>query len=132
MIEVGQVEVLTYQVVAGDLASAFSIDEGDQFPPVLATARLVALMELTAARLLRPLLGPGQLSVGVMVEITHTAPTPPGAAVEVRATYAGLEGKLHRFTIEATDPGGSIGTCRHTRAIVDPAKIVDRANQRRS
>src|SRR5262245_35549973 len=131
MIEVGQVEVLTYQVATSDLASALSIDEGDRFPPVLATARLVALMELSAARLLRPLLGPGQLSVGVMVEVTHSAPTPPGVTVEVRATYGGLDGKLHRFTIEATDPGGSIGTCRHLRAIVDPVKIVDRANQRR-
>jgi fluoroacetyl-CoA thioesterase len=130
MVDVGTVEVLTYQVNEADLASALVLADGDGFPAVLATARLVALMELTAARLIRPLLGPGQLSVGVVVDITHTAPTPLGATVEVRATYEGLDGRLHRFAIEASDPGGPIGSCQHTRAIVDPEKIVARASQR--
>ncbi|MCU1344618.1 MAG: thioesterase [Acidimicrobiia bacterium] len=130
MVDVGQVEVLTYTVSQSDLASELALEDGDAFPAVLATARLVALMELTAARLIRPLLADGQLSVGVVVDITHTAPTPPGASVEVRATYDGLDGKLHRFTIEASDRGGPIGTCAHTRAIVDSAKVVERASKR--
>src|ERR1044072_1523867 len=79
-----------------DLASSLSSDTGDDFPPVLATARMVALMETAASRVLLPLLGPGELSVGVTVDITHTAPTPMGTEVTATARYAGREGKIGR------------------------------------
>src|SRR4029453_9587372 len=55
-----------------DLASSLRFGPGDAFPPVLATARMVALMEVAAARVLAPFLGPGELSVGVRVEVTHS------------------------------------------------------------
>jgi len=67
-----------------DLASSIASETGDSFPPVFATARMVALMEIAASRVLAPLCGPGELSVGVTVDINHTAPTPFGA--EVTAT----------------------------------------------
>ncbi len=71
----------TAELVVGpqDLASSISSETGDEFPAVFATATMVALMEIAAARVLQPLLGPGELSVGVTVDISHTAPTPPGA-----------------------------------------------------
>jgi fluoroacetyl-CoA thioesterase len=47
----------------------------DAFPAVLATSRLIALMEVAAARLLTPLLKPGEFSVGVYISITHTKPS---------------------------------------------------------
>jgi predicted thioesterase len=55
----------TAQLTVGklDLASAISPDGRDAFPDVLATARLVALMEIAAGRVLAPLLGVGELSV---------------------------------------------------------------------
>lgn len=130
MLETGDAQLLTYEVTEVDLASRLALDDGDAFPEVLATSRLAALMELAAARLMRPLLGPGELSVGVAIDIKHSAPTPVGATVEVRATYLGPDGKLHRFTIEASDPGGPIGQAVHTRAIVDPQRLLDRAHQR--
>src|ERR1044072_8828421 len=77
-----------------DLASSISSQTGDEFPPVLATARMVALMEIAASRVLQPLLGPGELSVGVFVDVSHNAPTPLGAQVTATARYAGREGKL--------------------------------------
>jgi predicted thioesterase len=131
MVDVGQSELLVYTVVEADLASALVLGESDAFPTVLATARLVALMEIAAARLMRPLLDEGKVSVGVSLELEHTAPTPPGVPVEVRAVYEGPEGRLHRFRIEATDPGGAIGRASHVRAIVDPSTIEARAAQRR-
>lgn len=131
MLETGDAQLLTYEVTEADLASRVALDDGDVFPAVLATSRLVALMEVAAARLMRPLVGPGELSVGVAMEIRHTAPTPVGATVEVRATYVGPDDGLHRFTIEASDHGGPIGQAVHTRAIVDPQRLLDRAQQRR-
>lgn len=122
----------TAQLVVGpqDLASSISDETGDQFPAVLATARMVALMEVAASRVLKPLLGPGELSVGVTVDITHTAPTPPGAQVTTTARYAGREGKLFLFEVSASDPGGEIGRGWHKRAIVTSERLQSGAAKR--
>jgi len=113
-----------------DLASSISSEHGDSFPAVLATARMVALMETAAARVLQPFLGPGELSVGVTVDITHTAPTPPGVLVTAHARYTGREGKLFVFEISARDVGGEIGRGSHKRAIVETERLVRAAAKR--
>jgi len=122
----------TAELVVGpqDLASSISSETGDQFPAVLATARMVALMEVAASRVLLPLLGPGELSVGVTVDITHTAPTPPGAQVTSTARYAGRDGKLFVFEVSASDPGGEIGRGWHKRAIVTSERLQSGAARR--
>jgi len=113
-----------------DLASSISTKGGDQFPAVLATARMIALMETAAARVLQPLLGPGELSVGVTVEITHSAPTPPGVLVVANARYTGREGKLFVFEISARDEGGEIGRGSHKRAVVETERLQRAAAKR--
>ena len=115
----------TAELIVGpaDLASSISTEGGDQFPAVLATARMIALMETAAARVLQPLLGPGELSVGVTVDITHSAPTPPGVLVTANARYTGREGKLFVFEISARDEGGEIGRGSHKRAIVETERL---------
>jgi predicted thioesterase len=50
---------------------------------------MIALMEIPAAKILIPFLKPGQLSVGVSVDATHSVPTPIGSKVEAEATYLG-------------------------------------------
>lgn len=91
---------------------------------------MVALMETAAARVMQPLLGPGELSVGVTVDIRHTAPTPPGALVVARARYVGREGKLFRFEISARDEGGEIGRGSHERAVVETERLQRAAAKR--
>src|ERR1041384_8287491 len=113
-----------------DLASSISSQSGDDFPPVLATARMVALMEIAASRVLVPMLGPGELSVGVTVDITHTAATPPGAQVTATARYAGREGKLFLFEVSVADPGGEVGRGWHKRAIVSSERLQSGAARR--
>jgi len=122
----------TAELVVGpeDLASSLPIEIGDRFPAVFATARMVALMEIAAARVLQPLLGPGELSVGVTVDVSHTAPTPPGAQVTTTARYAGREGKLFLFEVSAFDPGGEIGRGWHKRAIVTSERLQSGAAKR--
>lgn len=80
-----------------DLASSISTDPQDSFPDVFTAARLVALMEIASARVLKPMLQPGQLSVGVNIDMTHTAPTPVGAEVTAESTYRGVEEKVHVY-----------------------------------
>src|SRR6185503_4458957 len=122
----------TAQLVVGpnDLASSIASETGDEFPPVFATAKMVALMEIAGSRVLLPLLEPGELSVGVTVDITHTAPTPPGVQVTATARYTGREGKLFVFEVSASDPGGEIGRGWHKRAIVTTERLQSGAARR--
>ena len=122
----------TATIVVGpqDLASSISNQTGDEFPSVFATARMIGLMEIAAARVLQPLLGPGELSVGVTVDVSHTAPTPPGAKVTATARYAGREGKLFLFEVSVVDPGGEVGRGWHKRAIVSSERLQSGAAKR--
>jgi predicted thioesterase len=120
------------QVVAPeDTAQHIALSAEDSFPAVFATARMIALMEVAAARAMRSLLGSGQLSVGVSLDVRHTAATPVGSRVRATANYLGTEGKLLRFKVEAFDDAGLIGTGEHTRAIVDTARLLSGAEKRR-
>jgi fluoroacetyl-CoA thioesterase len=117
-------------VATSDLASALNLEPADAFPPVFATSRMVALMELAAARVLRPHLGAGELSVGVSVDVMHTAATPPGATVTATARFLGREGKLFLFEVSATDDAGEIGRGTHKRAVVATERLIAGAARR--
>lgn len=123
---------LTHRVGREDLASAVALAPGERFPDVLSTSRLVALLELAAARCLAPLLDEGELSVGVTVDIAHTAATPAGATVQCTARYLGRDGKLFDFEVAAFDEGGECGRGRHRRAIVSVARLLAGMEKRRA
>ena len=123
----------TLVVSSADLASSLSLTETDTFPAVFATARMIALMEIAAARTLTSILDEGQMSVGVSVDVTHGAPTPLGAKVVAEARYEGRTGKggkLYGFEVWAKDEGGEIGRGKHVRAVVDMKRLEGAAVKR--
>ncbi|MEX0878772.1 MAG: thioesterase family protein [Thermoanaerobaculia bacterium] len=117
-------------VEPSDLANTLNLEPGDDFPPVFATSRMIGLMEVAAARVLRPHLGEGEASVGVSVDVVHTAATPPGATVTATAKFVGREGKLFVFEVSAADNAGEIGRGTHKRAVVNSERIIARAAPR--
>ena len=119
-------------VTPSDTARNLALTSSDAFPEVFATSRMIALMELAAARAMRPLLGEGQLSVGVSLNVKHTAATPVGSSVRAVATYLRTENKLMHFRVEAFDDAGSIGIGEHSRAIIDSARLLSGAERRRA
>lgn len=126
----GTKAVLEYKVEEKDLAKNLNISIDDDFPEVFATARLVALMEVSAAKILIPFLNESELSVGVGVDIKHLAATLCGDTAVSTATFVGMEGKLYKFEIEVKDSGGIIGTGTHTRAIVSNERLLSGAKKR--
>ena len=127
---IGATAAAELHVRPADLASALRFGPGDAFPPVFATARMVALMEVAAARILAPHLEPGEFSVGVSVDAVHTAATPEGAAVRAEARYLGREGKAHLFEVIVSDAGGEVGRATHRRAVVSGERLVTGARRR--
>ena len=132
MIDLGKSAEASFTVQQSDTASALSISPEDAFPEVFATSRMIALMELAAARLMRPVLQDGQLSVGVSVNVKHMAATPVGCKVTAVATYLGAEGKLFRFKVEAFDEAGAIGEGEHRRAIIATERLLAGAARRKA
>jgi predicted thioesterase len=128
--------VVNLVVTEGDLASRLATvgtgggPEGDRFPRVLATARLISLMELAAARAMQPILRPEEMSVGVGVSIEHHAPTPTGGAIRMTARYLGPEGKFHRFEVVAHDDAGEVFRGQHTRAVITADRLEKGAARR--
>jgi fluoroacetyl-CoA thioesterase len=117
-------------VAPSDLADTLNLEPGDAFPPVFATSRMVGLMEVAAARILRPHLREGEASVGVTVDVIHTAATPPGATVTATAKLVGRDGKLFLFDVSAADNAGEIGRGTHKRAVVATERLVAGAARR--
>jgi fluoroacetyl-CoA thioesterase len=119
-----------YTVTDADTAAAMKAITGDDFPAVFATTKCIALLELAAGRLLKQECKPGQLSVGVVVDVTHLAATPVGAWVEAEARYAGRDGKLFVFDVVARDPGGEVMRGVHKRAVIDETRLLEGAAKR--
>jgi predicted thioesterase len=118
-------------VVSGnDLATTLVQTPADNFPPVLATARMIGLMETAAARALHASLGEGQVSVGISIDVAHSAATPLGEKVVAEARLTGMEGKFYVFDVVAHDRGGEIGRGKHKRAIVDVDRLLSGAVKR--
>ena len=125
--DTGQAEMV---VQSSDTAKVLALSSEDSFPEVFATSRMIALMELAAARAMRPALQPGQLSVGVSLNVKHTAATPVGVRVRAVATYERNDGKLFIFKVEAFDDAGPIGAGEHSRAIIDTQRLLEGAARR--
>jgi fluoroacetyl-CoA thioesterase len=117
-----------------DSAEATHLSPQVDFPAVPATVRMIELMEIAAARLLRPRLNDGEASVTVSMNVTYAATNlrQTGSAGPIRAvaSYIGTSGRLHRFTINAFDETGLIGTAEHARAVVVERRLVAIARDR--
>lgn len=128
-IEVGAASTID-GIVGHERTAASLSEDGLTLPPVFGTPFMIADMERACAALLVPLLGPGDVSVGVRIEVAHNAPTPEGATVRATARYTGRDGPLFWFDVWAEDAGGRIGEGRIARAIVSQEKLVARAEKR--
>lgn len=126
---IGKAELVVQQ---SDCASALDVGNApdEKFPSVFATTRMIALMEMAGARLLKPVLQEGEMSVGVTVDVIHSAATPIGARVTATATYRGRDGKLFVFDVVADDPAGEIGRGTHKRAIISRERLLAGAAKR--
>lgn len=87
--------------------------------PVLASPIMIALMEAAAVDCVEQHLPAGQESLGIRLEVDHTAPTPVGLTVTATAELTAIDGRRLTFHVEARDSRDLIGKGRHTRVVVD-------------
>jgi predicted thioesterase len=101
-----------------------------ELPPVLSTPSLVLLLERTARDLMEPYLEPGEVTVGVSVEIEHLAATPVGATVTSSARVVQTDGPVVTFQVEARDEQDLIAKGLHKRRVVNAARLGDRVRKK--
>jgi fluoroacetyl-CoA thioesterase len=105
-----------------------------QMPEVLATGFMVGLMEWACIEALRPYLDwPEEQSLGVLVNFSHLAATPPGLTVTVDVTLDRIEGRRLTFSVTAHDGVDKIAEGTHERVVIDRerfnAKVAEKSQR---
>jgi fluoroacetyl-CoA thioesterase len=115
---------LTFTVTDDDTAAAV----GSGSLPVLGTPRLLAWCEAATCAAIDPGLDERSTSVGTRVSLDHQGASPVGQEVEVTASAAFVDGRLHRFAIAArhTTDQKVVATGEITRVVVDSEKFLSR------
>ena len=113
------------KLTVGDDDTAVAIGSGDV--PVLATPRLIALVEQASVKALGERLGPDKTSVGYEVQLAHLAPTPVGGKVTIEATLENVESRRLTFRVSVNDTRGLVAAGKVTRVIVVRDRFIERA-----
>ena len=95
-------------------------------PPVFATAMMVGFIEATCIELMAPHLDEGEHSVGVHVDVGHTAATPVGMDVLAEVALTAVEGRILTFEVKAFDDAGPIGGGVHKRAVILKDRFMEK------
>ena len=120
--EIGRIGTAETMVELADTA----LEVGSGSLRVYATPCMAALMEGAACDCIEELLPEGQTSVGISLQLSHTAATPIGMGVIAEATLTKVEGKKLTFSITAKDEAGTIGTATHERVIVNAERFLEK------
>lgn len=119
----------TLRRTVGDDDTALAVGSGSL--PVLGTPRLLAWLEATTCAALEPTLPEGATSVGTRMVVDHLAASPVSQELELTASVAHVDGRLHRFTVAARHVDGDrlgkvVASGEVTRVVVDAARFLSR------
>ena len=127
-LKVGDRSSFAMTVADGHLVNALYAEQNAfaDMPGVFATAKMIGLMEWACVEQLKPLYDDGEDSLGIHVDVDHSAPTLPGQVVTVETEVEAVDGRFIWFKVRAHDGIDVIGQGRHRRAVIDSAKFADR------
>ena len=98
--------------------------EFQEMPKVLATGFMVGLFEWACIQALNPHLDwPREQTVGIHVDLSHTAATPSGLTITVRGRVEKVEGRKLTIFLTADDGVDPISQGHHVRFVIDPLKF---------
>ena len=100
-------------------------------PPVFATAFLVGFVEWTCIEALKPYLAAEQRTVGVHVDLSHSAATPVSMRVTAEVELVSVEGSKLRFHILCRDELDIICEGHHDRFIIQSDRFMERVEKKR-
>jgi predicted thioesterase len=99
---------------------------------VLATPVMINLIEAAALAAIEHLLPAGHQSLGIHLDVSHTAATPVGLRVTATAEVTRVEGRTVTFRVAARDEREPIGGGTHRRVVVSVARFDERVQHKLS
>lgn len=99
-------------------------------PEVFATGFMVGLMEWCCIEVLKAHLDAGEGSLGIRINVSHSAATVPGQTVTVEAECMSINGRRVGFNVTAHDGVETIGAGTHERMVVPWERFVGRVNDK--
>ena len=98
--------------------------EGREMPDVFATGYMVGLFEFACIKAINDHIDwPRQQTVGIHINVSHTAATPPGFTVTVKGRLDKIDGRKLSFSLSAHDGLDTISKGTHDRFIIDADKF---------
>lgn len=99
---------------------------------VLATPCMIAMIEEAAWKSISTELEEGQGSVGTLMDVKHTAPTPMGMKVTCETVLKEVDRRRLVFEVKAYDETGIIGEGIHERFLIDNEKFQAKAEGKKA
>jgi fluoroacetyl-CoA thioesterase len=101
--------------------------EFQAMPRVLATGFMVGLFEWACIQAINPHIDwPEEQTVGIHINLSHTAATPPGLTIAVKGKLEEVEGRKLSFSLVADDGVDKISEGTHDRFVIHAAKFNDK------
>jgi predicted thioesterase len=97
---------------------------------VLATPKMINLIEEAALSAVEHLLPDGKQSLGTHLDVSHIAATPVGMTVTAEAELIEVDGRKLLFAVRARDKMDLISEGRHERVVVTAASFQERINEK--
>jgi predicted thioesterase len=97
---------------------------------VLATPVMINLIEAAALAAVEQLLPSGHQSLGIQLDVSHTAATPVGLRVTATAEVSHVQGRTITFRVAARDEFEPIGGGSHRRVVVSVSRFDERVQRK--
>jgi fluoroacetyl-CoA thioesterase len=97
---------------------------------VLATPVMINLIEAAALAAVEKLLPSGHQSLGIQLDVSHTAATPVGLRVTATAEVSQVQGRTITFRVAARDEFEPIGGGSHRRVVVSVSRFDERVQRK--
>lgn len=122
MMETGKTYTVTTTVTEKDTALAV----GSGTLQVLATPRMIALMEEAAMKCVAEQLADTDTTVGTLMNTTHVKASAIGAEIKVTAELTAVDGRKLSFTVKAHQGDTLIGEGTHERFVVNIERFMSK------
>lgn len=113
-------------LIVGDADTAIAMRSGTV--PVLATPRVVALVEEAAVNAIERSLAPGTTTVGMRIQLDHLQPSKVGDEVTAEALLERVEGRRLMFTVSVSDHRGLVAAGKATRVLVEIDRFLGKCH----
>jgi len=88
---------------------------------------MVGLFEWACIQAINPHIDwPEEQTVGIHINLSHTAATPPGLTITVKGKLEEVEGRKLSFSLVADDGVDKISEGTHDRFVINAAKFNDK------